>query len=107
MGGFPIADMSRLGEVGHIQVAARGDPGQANSLSWPRKHTLGIMDPCPQPHWAHTGETKDKIYIFCLKCPIYLKLKFELSKLWHLTKRQKDSLPEFFCRVNKAFRFFH
>jgi hypothetical protein len=83
MGGVPIADVSRPGRrSGHTQVTAGGDPGLAHSFSWPRHHAVGTMDPCPQPHtYTQAGGTKDKISILYLKCPMYLKLKFQISRL--------------------------
>jgi hypothetical protein len=46
MGCFLTADLSRLGDgTDPIQVTAGGDPGVASLLSWPRYHTVMVMEP--------------------------------------------------------------
>jgi hypothetical protein len=94
MNGFPIADMSMPGGwSGHIQVitgATLGWPIHYPGLGtmWLELWTYDLSFMC-----AQAKGTKDKISIICLKCPMFLKLKFKFSRLWHYG-------------FNKAFGFF-
>jgi hypothetical protein len=107
MGGFPIVDMSSPGGgSGHIQVTAGHDAGLAHSLSWPRHHAVGIMDPYPQPHVCTGLRNQRQKFNPLSKMPHGFRIKISVFQVMTLAKRQKDSLPEFWYGFRKTFRFF-
>jgi hypothetical protein len=75
-------------------------PGQGTmQLGW-WVHDLSFM-------WAEARKTNDRISILYLKCPMYLKLKSQFSRLWH---KLKDKRAAFLSSATDSIRhldFFH